>query len=460
MKKIILLFNLILLFGQLNAQDSSTLTLGLGANSYGSDVNNSEFVNSDIGVNLGFFTPLLRKERFNLGLNLMTDYRTGSDNFGDLSHIIPIRSREGLSTSTFSNNVDQSLLHFGVGPQFNFKLSNKFWLSPILQAGYFNFNQDEVQVTQENVLGENTFSTEIFTQDEVKDSGLFFKSALRLNFQITKQWSLWAEGNYFLANVNTTQSTLIPFGEPDDRGKYDVFQVIEGAADDRNFEVTERKTSLNNFGAKIGVAYSFGGKKGYDYLKSNKPTSSAFTNVIKERKEQKKPKHQIIGVLPANNSSFEDVNKIKNFTWKVIGNKIPNPQFIIEVNKVNSNQQPQRSYSAKTSKTSINAREVFKSNELADGQYRWKVIETTTGSESDIKFFSLSNCEINLSITNEEIECLGYEGEYIKYQICFDSNYSSPSGDLTFANTGSGLNVFDQSYTALSYTLVSPSTTL
>ncbi|MFO7703063.1 MAG: hypothetical protein R6V37_08780, partial [Psychroflexus maritimus] len=150
-----------------------------------------------------------------------------SSDFGNLSGIIPIHSREGLTTTSFTNDVGQSLLNFGVGPQFNFKLSNKFWLSPILQAGYFNFNQDEVQVTQENVLGENTFSTEIFTQDEVKDSGLFFKSALRLNFQITKQWSLWAEGNYFLANVNTTQSTLIPFGEPDDNGEYDVFQVID-----------------------------------------------------------------------------------------------------------------------------------------------------------------------------------------------------------------------------------------
>jgi len=47
-----------------------------------------------------------------------------------------------------------------------------------------------------------------------------------------------------------------------------------------------------------------------------------------------------------------------------------------------------------------------------------------------------------------------------KFKICFDSNYQSSNGDLTYANPGSGLTVFDQSYTSLSYTLVSPNPTL
>ena len=202
----------------------------------------------------------------------------------------------------------------------------------------------------------------------------------------------------------------------------------------------------------------------YNSSRSNKPTSSAFTNVVKERKERRKPKQKLIGVLPANNSSFEDVSEIKNFTWELIGEKIPNPQFIIEVIKVGANQQPLRSFSAKTSKTSISAREVFKDAELGNGQYRWQVKQVSGGNDilckSNHLSFNINNCEIDLSITNEEIECLGYDGEDRIYQICFDSNYVSPSGDLTFANAGSGLSVYDQSFTSLNYTLVNPNTSL
>jgi hypothetical protein len=205
-------------------------------------------------LNLGFYHPIIKQGRFNFGLNLSADYRRGSDDFQNLPNIIPLQPREGLSTNTFSNDVGQSLVHFGIGPQFNFKLSDKFWLSPIIQTGYFNFNQDEITVTQDNIIRTNEFSTEVFTQDEVRDDGLFVRSALRLNFQFTKQWSIWAEGNYFAANVNTTQSTLIPFEEPNDMREYDVFQVIEGDPDNRDFEVSEREINLNNFGVMLGVS--------------------------------------------------------------------------------------------------------------------------------------------------------------------------------------------------------------
>jgi hypothetical protein len=55
---------------------------------------------------------------------------------------------------------------------------------------------------------------------------------------------------------------------------------------------------------------------------------------------------------------------------------------------------------------------------------------------------------------------LGYEGENRKFKICFDSTYQSSSGNLTYANMGSGLSVYDQSFASLSYTLVSPNPTL
>lgn len=408
---------------------------------------------------------------------------------------------EGLTVETFSNTINQEFLQFAVGPQLNFSLSDKLWISPIVQAGYFRFNQDELILTQESNFKDDLHSTEVFRQDEVSEGGFFIKPALQLSYQIAKHWNIWGETSYFVAEVSSTQNQLVPFGDPNDQGQYFFDQVIR-AVEKPRFDTKESETKFNNFGVSFGIGYSFGNRNSndsdsskagdynsvrsnkptrssgsdanidrteednneraqdYNSVRSNKPTSTGFTNVFKEQKERRKPKQKLVGILPENNSTFEDVGDIKNFTWELVGKEIPNPQFIIEVTSLRSNQQPTRSYSAKTSKTSISAREVFKGKKAAEGQYQWKVLETNTGTTSSAKFFSLSSCEIDLSISNEEIECLGYEGNEVKYRICFDSNYSSTSGDLEYTEPNSGLFVFDQNNNPLVATLVNPNTSL
>jgi len=168
---------------------------------------------------------------------------------------------------------------------------------------------------------------------------------------------------------------------------------------------------------------------------------------------------KIINIKPENNSIFKSVEQIKTFSWKLLGDKINNPHYIIEVVKINELRQPQRTYIAKTNKKTITAASVFKNSTPSDGQYIWKVTETSTGISSSSSFFSFSGCEIDFIISNESIECLGYEGADRKFIICFDAIYSSASGDLTFTPPN-GLTVFDQTYSYLSYTLVSPNPTL
>jgi len=162
-----------------------------------------------------------------------------------------------------------------------------------------------------------------------------------------------------------------------------------------------------------------------------------------------------------------------------VGDKIPNPHYIIEITKIGSNRQAQRVYVGTSSDTKIAAKKVAKfkagkaladtvkrkgnvddgSNEeqAGDGQYSWKVTETSTGISSAPSFFSVSNCEFDLQITNETIECLGYEGENRKYKICFSSTYQSSTGNLTFANSGSGLFVYHPINNSLNPTNISPS---
>jgi len=188
--------------------------------------------------------------------------------------------------------------------------------------------------------------------------------------------------------------------------------------------------------------------------------SIKLTNPSKEKAEQKDKQLKLINILPKNNSNFKNVNEIGAFTWKLIGAKTPKPNYIIEVTKISKAQQPQRSFIAKTSKNRINASSIFKDGKLSDGNYSWKVTETTTGTSSNHTYFTMTQCEIDFSIANEEIECLGYEQENRKFKICFDVTYSSTSGDLTYLDTSSGLTVYDQTYATLSHTLVSPNLTL
>ena len=185
-----------------------------------------------------------------------------------------------------------------------------------------------------------------------------------------------------------------------------------------------------------------------------------LTNPVKEKAEKKENQRKLVNVLPKNNSNFNRVAKIKSFSWEQKGSKIPNPQYVIEVVKISENKSPQRTYFAKTTKTSIKATTLFKEEQLSDGNYQWKVTETTTGTSSNHTYFTMTQCEIDFTIANEEIECLGYEQENRKFKICFDVTYTSTSGDLTFINPGTGLSVYDQTYAALSYTLVSPNPTL
>ncbi|WP_291801901.1 hypothetical protein [Lutibacter sp.] len=188
--------------------------------------------------------------------------------------------------------------------------------------------------------------------------------------------------------------------------------------------------------------------------------SITLTNPSKEKAEQKDKQLKLINILPKNNSNFKNINEIGAFTWKLIGVKTPKPNYIIEVTKISKAQQPQRSYTSKTSKNTINASSIFKDGKLSDGNYRWKVTETTTRISSNPSYFTMSSCEIDFTIANEEIECLGYEQENRKFKICFDVTYSSTSGDLTYLDPSSGLTVYDQTYATLSHTLVSPNLTL
>lgn len=398
------------------------------------------------------------------------------------------KSTNLLAFPTINSTEDWKTTYYGVGPEFKTSFS-KLEASFITRIGMMTVKP--IRLSGGYAIDNADFSSNVIDFGSLETSNLSYYSAgIKLGYEIIPNLSLFVKADYLssLSKEITISERVKRIRDINKNGVIDQEDFFDAAGQLIDFETTLKniKPQTTNFG--IGLSYSFGkttkkiGKtekssagghqnpyfqekefNGEMMIHMKPPTNSGsvvFTNPAKEKADKKNKQQKIIGVLPTNNSQFKNQTEIKNFTWKVIGTKIANPQFILEVTKIGNNQQSQRVFIEKTSKTSLAATNIFKENKLSDGQYRWKVTETTSGNSSDIMFFSFSNCEIDFAISNEEIECLGYEGENRKFKICFDSTYSSSSGDLTFANPGTGLTVFDQSYAPLSYTLVSPNPTL
>ena len=405
----------------------------------------------------------------------------------------------GISLGSFSNPTEGNLLEFANEASYPIELNSEKWKTSYYGIGpSYRTNFGDIKATifgragimsvkpislEGNFVSEDadaaiTIPVYNFSTNETSNLG-FYNVGIRLGYKLNPNLGVYITANYMAAfsDAILAQDGTKQFIDINQDGVITAEDILK-LGGEVQFQYTEKNIQPQVFNYGFGLSYSFGKRPNTSkeppsrgqtnpYFVSNElegemvaPKNSGsvvFTNASQKAKKQQQ---KIIGVLPKNNSVFKNASEIKNFTWQVIGAKITNPQFIIEVTKIGSNQQAQRTYIEKTTSTSLGATRIFKENNLSDGQYRWKVTETTSGNSSDIMFFTFSNCEIDFAISNEEIECLGYEGENRKFKICFDSTYSSTSGDLTFANPGSGLSVFDQSYAALTYTMVSPNPTL
>lgn len=463
--KILLSCTFILLYLQLAGQDKLTLYLGGGLSFPNSEAKNQAYINKDAGLQLGGYIPLLNKSKFSLGLNIAGDYSGISNNsLGNQRPVpFPVLGQVSNTVVPGSSNNKQKALKLGIGPQLNIDIVKGFVISPIIEAGINSFTQNPISFTQIIGNGKEPLSKEIFAQDEVKSNNFFLSPKIRMSYPILKKLGVWAETNYTITEITQNRRILVPANLPRE-GAYSVGDIVEGSYRDES--VTSK---LNNLGVNFGLSYSFG----KDKVKKNPVNNSTNQNLTEVRKPNqtkkpgtvnfdnpsKKEKQEIrklVNVLPKNNTNYQDIKGMKTFSWQLLGQNLKTASYIIEIKKIGDKGQLQRTYTEKTDRTSINALSVFKDAKVAEGQYQWKVTEVSTGISSTPTFFSMSNCEINFTIANEKIECLGYEGSNRKYKISFESTYSSPSGNLTYTNPGSGLTVYDQAYTPLSYTLVSP----
>lgn len=178
----------------------------------------------------------------------------------------------------------------------------------------------------------------------------------------------------------------------------------------------------------------------------------------------------IIALTPRNGASYQ-IGNLPDFTWRTT-RMIEGANYKLEVFEVlpgnkleriqieeNLGDTPMLSASRcackKLADHLVSLRVgTTKDSQPRGGNYMWKVTETKTGISSNPSYFSVSSCDVDLQISNETIECLGYEGANRKYKICFSSTYQSRTGDLTYNNAGSGLFVYDQNNSTIAATLV------
>ena len=421
-----------------------------------------ESLSNAYGTQLHFYYPLLKKGNFSLGPAIGGDYAF-SDGATSLSRQGFDVSPEYTSTLSESSSTSSRQRNYGwrLGPQANLK-AGKLLLSGILQAGQSYWKQGDYRLQQEIVGADGPpMRKEIYAREEVKSSSWVVSPRLRIAYPLLNRIHLWTEGSLTTSNIRVKESAIdIPDGTVID-GK-----TIGSFVESRSIE-RESKENWSTSAVQLGLSFQLGKTKSPKSVRKENPTYSSGTktsdNPIFNKKSlsEEKPdeKRLLRPVLPKNNARFSSEKSVKELRWQLLGSKIPSPSYVIELQRIDAKGRTTQSYHGASTTLSVSIEQLAKGN-LPDGMYRWQVREAGTGLVSTPQFFSVGSCQIQFTIENDTITCLGYEGENRKYRICFNSAYSSTSGDLTYTQSGSGLNLFDQGYNALSYTLLAPNTTL
>lgn len=306
----------------------NSIYIGGGINKFKENPEARDFTNADFGVNLGFFKPLLKRDKFSLGLLASGAYSFVNNDYGAIENPISYRGATAVSTSSQGK---QSLLRLGIGPQLNFLVGQRILISPMVQGGYLVFTQDALTITQEINTSREVFNKEVFKQNAINESNFFIKPALKISYAITKTLSVWAEGSYLFANTTTTQNALTPNGSSKD-GVYFWDQIMSA----NSFMESNKEISLNSVGTNFGLAFRFGRGQNYsgtghvDVFRGRNPQMGGrrnSSNMKKETSENLSPSDEFSGVRNGSGIliDFED-DAIKD----------PNPTDTLQV-KANHN---------------------------------------------------------------------------------------------------------------------------
>ncbi len=392
----------------------------------------------------------------NMFYNLDVNYRFGKFgmglSLGNFSHEISEYSYHTPFKTSFEGG-NLSGTYYGIGPNYNMSFS-KLNFAMMLRAGMANYKYDGFKgfYAEDDVTAPvNILESEM--KIDAKTSMTYSSIGIKLSYPISKNLSVFTKFDY-LMTLGKGLEVEDTYYLPVDMNQNDTISAFDVA----HFTIEEFKREQNRFIKPTMLHVGVGLTYNIPFGKSKRPAKSIKTSMVKSPlKDNKKDDEQkIVLTSPENNAHFENQDEIKRFSWKVVGKPFNNPKYFIEVRPLNKTG---RTYFATTEKMQISPKAIFGDAKPTD-QFVWRVTEQHSGTGSNPRSLFFDQCEFDFNIDNVSIECKGYEGNKRKYKICFDATYSGSTGDLTYANTGSGLSVYDQNYTALTYTLTGTNTTL
>ncbi len=397
--------------------------------------------------------------------------------------------------------------YYGVGPTFKTNF-NKFEASINARVGSMSAKPISLLGSFESANADQSASVPVYSfgTEETSNTG-FYTTGVRLGYKLDPSITFYIHSSYLssFSDEIVLEEGRKQFVDINKDGVINEIDIIRADGTQVDFSYTSKNIKPETLNIGFGLTWSIGTevktRELLDFQKPDKTPKSTkerkpiqdvkssqvktklnpqgkivFTNLAKEKADKEKQQRKIITLTPKNNEQFSVESKLKNFSWSMVGERVMQPKYGVEISKMSSGNSVEWMLEGKTNGTKLSLEELFKQNSnfdrvserlrhkdravFTDGRYRWKVTELSSGTSSTYSFFNFTNCEIDFSISNEEIECLGYEGDDRKYKICFDSTYLSSSGDLTYINASSGLTVYDQTYSPLSYTMVSPNPTL
>lgn len=287
----------------------------------------------------------------------------------------------GASLGSFSNPTEGNLLDFGNQEDYPIEFNSEKWKTSYYGIGpNYRTNIGELEAiiygragimsvkpitlegnfNVENADAATTIPVYNFSTKETSKTG-FYTAGIRLGYKLNPNLGLYISANYLssFSDEIIAQDGTKQFADINKDGVINEIDIVRQEGEQVDFQYTDKNIQPQVFNYGFGLSYSFGkrtnknggtekpsaGGQQNPYFQDNELNgdmmltnsgSIVFTNPAKEKAEQKNKQQKIIGILPTNNSVFKNANEIKNFTWKVIGTKIANPQFIIEVTKINS----------------------------------------------------------------------------------------------------------------------------
>ncbi|WP_017260123.1 hypothetical protein [Pedobacter arcticus] len=247
-----------------------------GLSTPASTTKTNTFLGSGKNFNAGIYLPVYSfgpNNNFTFGPNISGSYLKFSGDV-DASPKYNVTGQTSPPTASKSGDGNASGFTAEAGLHANFSFG-KITISPILNAGYLNLKQDAFKVTQTSQANGQTFTSDLYSQKESKETGFAFIPKLRVGY-FPGKFGLFLESNYTMGpNITSSQSTLKPLGTGNDKdGSYQFDQLMAGK------QVTsERATPFKNLGFNFGLSYAI--QQSYRPGK-NKPVRVTASKIIKD----------------------------------------------------------------------------------------------------------------------------------------------------------------------------------